>query len=154
MNLFFQIMSLQLLIFSMDDQECVINLGMFVYVFFWNIIKVNHFLHCFIILLHLISSPLHATPLLIPHTYASIESIDCILLSSFELKAILLTSSVKTVCLLLLNLCCVFTINLLFLVNSLWSFLILSTSMPFFFLHDSFYFQVELLLNSFYDFQI
>ena len=34
--------------------------------------------------------------LLVPYAYVSIESIDCILLSSFELKAILLNSSAKT----------------------------------------------------------
>ena len=38
---------------------------------------------------------------------------DCNLLSSFELKAILLISSVKTLCFSLLNLYCVFNINLL-----------------------------------------
>ena len=36
------------------------------------------------------------------------------MLSLFELKAILLISSVKTLCLSLLNFCCVFNINLLF----------------------------------------
>ena len=48
-----------------------------------------------------------------------IESIDCILLSSFELNAILLISSVKTLCLSLFNLCWVLNIDLLFLMNSL-----------------------------------
>ena len=43
-----------------------------------------------------------------------IKSIDCILLSSFEIKRILLISSVKTLYLSLLNLCCVFNINWLF----------------------------------------
>ena len=69
----------------------------------------------FIILLHLISSVLITRSLLIPNAYVSIQSIDCILLLSFELKAILLISSVKTLCLSLLNLCCVFNINLLLL---------------------------------------
>ena len=54
---------------------------------------------------------------LVPYAYVSIESIDCILLSSFELKAILLTSLVKTLSLSLLNLCCVCNINLLFLMK-------------------------------------
>ena len=49
----------------------------------------------------------------------SVESIDCILLSSLELKAILLISSVKTLCLSLLNLCCIFNIDLSFFINSL-----------------------------------
>ena len=48
-----------------------------------------------------------------------IESIDWILLWSFELKGILLIHSVKT-CLFLLNFCCVFNINLLFFINCLW----------------------------------
>ena len=55
--------------------------------------------------------------LFVPYAYVSIKSTDCILLSSFELKAILLISSVKTLCLSLLNLRCVFNIDLLFLVN-------------------------------------
>ena len=55
--------------------------------------------------------------LFVPYAYVSIKSIDCILLSSFELKAILLISSVKTLYLSLLNLRCVFNIDLLFLMN-------------------------------------
>ena len=57
--------------------------------------------------------------MLVPYAYVSIESIDYILLSLFELKAILLISSVKTLCLSLLNLFCVFNINLLLFMNSL-----------------------------------
>ena len=71
------------------------------YVFFCNIIKVKHF--C-VVLLYLV----------IPYAYVCIESIDGILLSSFELKAILLITSVKTLCPSLLNLCCVLNIILLF----------------------------------------
>ena len=57
----------------------------------------------------------------------SIESIDCILLSSFELEAILLISSVKPLYYSLLNLCCVFN---LFIVSYdfLWNFSRLSMS--------------------------
>ena len=76
-------------------------------------------MYCFITLLHLISSALHTRSLLIPYGYVYIKSIDCILLSPlspFELKAILLISSVKTVCFSLLNLCCVFNISLLFFI--------------------------------------
>ena len=73
---------------------------MFYYVF--NIIKVNHFLYRFIILLHLFSSLSLTKSLLVPYAYVSIESIDCTFLSSFELRAILLISSVKTLCFLLL----------------------------------------------------
>ena len=87
--------------------------------------------------------------MLVPYTYASIESIDCILLSSFELKGIMSVSSVKTLCLSLLNLCCVFNISLLFFMNSLG----LSTPILFF-LNGLFYFQFELLLNSFYNLEI
>ena len=50
--------------------------------------------------------------LLIPCGDASIESIDFIFLSLFELKSILLISSVNTLCLSLLNLCCVCNISL------------------------------------------
>ena len=70
------------------------------------------------ILLHLISSFLHTKPLFIPYAYVSIESNECILLSSFELKGILLISTVKTLCLSLLDLCCVFNISSLFFTNS------------------------------------
>ena len=56
---------------------------MFFYVFFCNIIKVDHFLYHLIILLHLISSFLLARSLLVLYAYVSSELIDCILLSSF-----------------------------------------------------------------------
>ena len=49
-----------------------------------------------------------------------------------------------------LNLCFVFNIYLLIFANSWWFFLILSMSVLFFL----FYFQVELILSSFYNFQI
>ena len=93
----------------------------FFYVFFWDNIKVNQLLYCFIILLHLVSSFLLTRSLLFRYVYVPIESIDWILLSSFELKANLLISSVKT-CLSLLNLCCDFIISFLFFMNSFWSF--------------------------------
>ena len=57
--------------------------------------------------------------LLFPCAYVSIESIHYIDLSSFELKAILLISSVKGLCYSLLNLYSVFIIKLLFLMSSL-----------------------------------
>ena len=114
MNLFFQIQSLQSLIFCMDDKEFELFLLSFPY----NVIKVDHFLYRFIILLHHISLLSLTKFLLVPYAYVSIESIDCILLSSFELKAILLISSVKTLCLSLLNLCCICNISSLFFVNS------------------------------------
>ena len=85
-------------------------------------------LYRFIVLLHLTSSLLHIRPVLVSCAYVSIESIDCILLSSFKLKAILLISSVKTLCVFLLNICSVFNITLLLFMNSLR----LSTSILFF----------------------
>ena len=75
---------------------------------------------------------LHIRSLLVPYACVSIESIDHILLSSFELKAILLISSVKTLCLSLLNLCCAFNISLLFFMDSFLSYLRRSTSIFFF----------------------
>ena len=91
MNLFFQIQSLQLLLSCMDDHQFVANL------------------------LHLISSFSLTRSLLISCECVSIKLIYCIILLSFELKGVLLISSVKIFCLSLLNLCCVFNINLLFL---------------------------------------
>ena len=124
MNLFFQIQSLQSLIFCMDDKEFELFLLSFPY----NVIKVDHFLYRFIILLHHISLLSLTKFLLVPYAYVSIESIDCILLSLFELKAILLISSVRTLCLSLLKLCCIFNIDLLFFIN----YLILPISILFF----------------------
>ena len=120
MNLFLQILRLQLLIFCMAEQEFVANLDliMLFYVFFCNSIKVNNFFVSFIILLHL-TSLFSLTRSCSFHMHVFTESIDCILLSSFELTAILLISSVKTLQLSLLSLCCVFYINLLFLMSSL-----------------------------------
>ena len=94
----------------------------FLYVLYFNNIKVNHFFYSFIVLLHLVFSFSFTRYLLVPYAYVSIELIDCIVLLSFELKKILLISSVKTLCLSLLNLCCVFDIDLLFLMISLWFF--------------------------------
>ena len=54
-------------------------------------------------------------------TYVSMKSIGCILLSSFEIKAILYISSTKALLFWLLNLCCAFNFSLLFFINSSWS---------------------------------
>ena len=121
MNWFFQIQSLQLLIFCMDDQEFVANFD-YVFFFFCNIIKVNHFFYRFIILLYLISFLSPTRSFLVTHAYVSIKSFDCILLSLFDLKIIFLISSVKTLRLSLSNVYCVFDIDILFLMNSLWFF--------------------------------
>ena len=114
MNLFFQIENLQLLIFCMSDQGFPTSLN-YVHVSFCNIIKVNHFLHCFIIFLYLVFYLLHIKFLLVPYAYAFPKVIDCILLSSLELNAILLTPLIKILCLSLLNSCCVFKVFLFFL---------------------------------------
>ena len=119
---------------------------MFFYVFFCNII----ILCCFIILLHLISLFLLTRSLLVPYVYVSMESVDCILLSSFELKAILLTSSVKILCFSLLNMCCLFNISLFFYEFFLIFFKTIHINFVFF-LDGLFYFRVELLLD--YNFQ-
>ena len=103
MHLFFQIQSLQLLIFCMDDQEFVTNF---------------------------ISSFLHIKFLLVP--YASIELIHCILYTSLAFNTILSTSSVNILCFMPLNHCCDFSISLLFLMNHLWCSFRLSTSSLFF----------------------
>ena len=58
--------------------------------------------------------------MLVPFSYVSIELIDCTLLSSLPLYAILLISSVNKLCCSLLILCCSFSINVLLLMNSLW----------------------------------
>ena len=85
--------------------------------FFYNIIKVNHVLYRFSILLHLIPSLSLTKSLVVLYAYVSIESIDSILLSSFKLREVLFISSVKTLFLSLLNLCCIFNIDLYFFYN-------------------------------------
>ena len=109
-----QILSLQLLMLFMDGQEFLAKLDYGFFAFFCNIIKVNHFLHLYYIItfnLFIFTYYIFACS----NAYVSIISIDCILLSSFELKTTLLISSVKTLYLSLLNLCCVFNIGLFFL---------------------------------------
>ena len=105
---------------------------MFFCFLFCNIIKVNHFLYCFIILSYLISPLSHTKSFLVSYAYVSIESIDCILLLAFELTVILLISSAKTLCFSLLNLCCIFNSDLLFFYKFFVIFLILSMSILFF----------------------
>ena len=108
-----QIHRLQILIFSMHDQEFAFHLDYVLFTFsFLKSLKIIIFvLFCYI------CSILHTSSLLISHAYVSIESIDCILLKSLELYSILLTSSVSTLCFPLLNLCWNFSINLLFFMN-------------------------------------
>ena len=111
----------------------------------WNSII---FLYWFFIWLNLISSFSLSRFLLVPHVYVSIESIYCILLLPFECNAKLLISSVKT---LFLSLFCICNIDLLFLMNFLWIFKIIFV---YFLVDILFYYQFELLLNSFLNFQI
>ena len=94
------------------------HFGLFCFIFIGIIMKIDQCLYCFTILSYLTFSFLPIRSLFVPYVYVSIESIDCIVLLSFELKAILLNSSVKILWLLLLNLCGVFNINLLFFINS------------------------------------
>ena len=89
--------------------------------------------------------------LLIPCAYVSIESIDCILLLSFELKVILLISSVKALYLLLLNLCCVYFLQIFFV---LFYLLYVNLHQLLSFLNSLFYFQFEILLSIFRNFKI
>ena len=132
------------------------NLDCFFHDIFYNIIKVNHFLYCFVILLHLFSSFLLTRSFLVPYAYFSMESTDCIYLSLFELKAIFLISSVNILCLSLLNLHCYCNINLLFLMNSLFIYLfILHYLFQFdFFIDGLFYSHIELLVKSFFNYQV
>ena len=92
-------------------------------------------MYSFITLLHLMSSFLLIRSLLVWYAYISIESIDCILSSSFELKAILLISTVKKLWLLLLLLIfVVFLILIQLFLRILYDLLYLwsSTSIVFF----------------------
>ena len=75
---------------------------------------------------------LYTSSWLIQYAYVSIEPIDCNLLSSLAVNAILLTSSVNTICFSLLSLCRYFNINFLFIMSSLWFSLRLYTSNLFF----------------------
>ena len=132
MHLYFQIQNLQQSVFYMDGQEYLVNLNSVLLCFLFHIIKVNQFLYRYIILLNLVSSFSLTKSLLVPYAFFSIESFDCILKSSFEIKAILLISLVKTLCLSFLIFCCVFIISLLFLTNYLWFFNTIYVNLAFF----------------------
>ena len=137
MDLFLQIHSLHLSNICLDDQKFVVNLNYAFYRFFGNTTKVNSLLHRFIRMLHLFTYFSCTRSLLIPYTYVPIKSTDCITLSSFELTVIILISSVKSLCLSLLNLYCVFNIDILFLIGFLWT-CFLRTSIIIFFLENLF----------------
>ena len=95
-------------------------------------------LYRFVILLYLISSFSLTRSLLVPYAHVSIESI---LLSFFELKAILLLFAIKTLFLSLINFCHVFNINLLFFYEF---FIIFFQTMSFYFLLIIMYFIIKL----------
>ena len=97
----FQIQNLELLIFCIDGEKFVVNLGYVPICRFCYIIKVN------------ISYVLDLW------SFYMYIYIYYILLWSFELIAILFISSIKTMCFSLLYLCCAFEITLLFFMNSL-----------------------------------
>ena len=79
--------------------------------------------------------------------YIFVELIDCILVSLLARNALFLTFSVIILCFMFLNLCCNYSISLLFLTSSLWFRFILTTS-SLFFSRGLFYFQVEYLLDN------
>ena len=90
-------------------------------------------MYCLIKLLHLISSFLNTRSLFIAYGHLSIQWIEYIFLSSLALNAVLLTSTANKLCFLPLNLCCDFSMNLLFFTNSFWFSLRLSASCFFLF---------------------
>ena len=101
----------------MDDQNLRPVWIVILFGFYCNTIKVNHVLHCDISFLHLIFLFLHIKSLFVSYTDVSTVSVDFILLSSLALNVILSTSSVYTLCFLLLDLCCDSNINQLFLMS-------------------------------------
>ena len=126
MHLLLQILSLQLLIFCMNDQEFVAILDyVFFYVFFCNIIKVKHFLYCldtfnfffFVYYFYICSISICFHWIWCLHSFL-IASTQCSLVPSFG----------DTLCFSILNLCRGFNFNLLFFINSLRFSLRLSTS--------------------------
>ena len=111
MNLFFQILSLQLLISYLDNLEFEVIWIMYFYVFFCNIIIIFELLY-YIFTFNLLF-----------FTYWICAYSVCIYFFwiywfySFimlALNGILLNSSVNALCFSLLNLCCAFNINLCF----------------------------------------
>ena len=110
MHLFSLIQSLLLLIFYMDDVE---------YIAFWVIFVLFSFVLSskFVdeIFFNIVfgNSVLHTFPAFVSYGYDVIRSNVSILLSSLLFSAILLTLSVNTLCVSLLNLCCDFNMGLL-----------------------------------------
>ena len=105
----FMMQSLQWLILCMDNQELEDNFDDHFYVLFYSIIKVKHFFYWFIILIHLIFLILCIFSLLIPY-----KNWFCFL-SFLTINAILLTSSVNTICFLFLSLAAILILIYCFL---------------------------------------
>ena len=120
---------------------------MLFYTSFCNIIKFNDFLYHFIIFFCLIFSFSFTRSLLVAHVYISIELIDCILLSTFVIRVILLISSAKHYALHFQ----IFAVFLILIYCFYEFFLIFKTPHATFtcFLHNFFFSQFEL---SFYRF--
>ena len=113
---------------------------MLLYVVFCNIMKVNHFLHCFTKFLHLCFSFLYIKSLHVPFAYVSTKSINYILLLLGALNRILLTSSVNTLWFLLFFLFC-WDLNTMFFLKTICVNFVLSRWIV--------YFHLEMLLNIF-----
>ena len=114
MNSFFLVRNLLLLIFSMNDQEFVASLP-----FMFSLItssKLIIFVSIYYIVIY--SLLFHILDLSLFHMDMFLLNQLIAFLSLFELKAILLISSVNTLCLSVLNRGFVFDINLLFFMFS------------------------------------
>ena len=134
----------------MNDQKFAASLNYVILCLLFSVIKVNHFLYRFIILLYLNSSFSLTKSFLISYTYVSIESIDCILLSSLELKGIQLISSVKTLRLSLLNIFYILILIYYFLcILYVLFYRKVNYISLFLFLDGLFYSQVDFLLKNF-----
>ena len=111
----------------------------FFYFFLLQHRKVNHLVHYILCINHLVLSLTKSLP--VSYAYVSIESTDCITLSSFHI--------ISTLCLPLLNFCFIFNIDFFF--YKFFNTIYVSFT---FFLNNLFYSQVDFLLNSFCNFQI
>ena len=89
-----------IIIFYMDDLEYMANFYYVWFIFINTVIKVDHFLYLFFVILYFIViftskiSLSHTLKAFVPYGYVVILSNVCSLLSSLLLKAILFTSSV------------------------------------------------------------
>ena len=106
-----------------------------------------------IIFLYLITAVSLTRFLLVPYAYAFLSNqLIAFFYYHLDLKQIYLFYSVKALHLSLLNVCCIFNIDLFFLMNCLWPFLKTILVSLIFFQDNLFHFQ--LLLESSYDFKV